>query len=82
MRVTAWSYDLHELWQPAVSWQIDVLLLMLGRGQALRSQPKEDPHDHFAHDLPVDVGLWVLLSVGQSWICSIPDVSCDVELLF
>ena len=75
-----WSPDRYQLWQPAVRRRVHVFLLMLRRGRALRSQPEEDPEDHFAYALPVDVGLWVLRSVGQSWVCSDLDVMCDVDL--
>ena len=56
----AWSPSLYELWQPVVRRQVNMFLLMLRRGRALRSQPEKDPQDLFADALPVDVGLWVL----------------------
>ena len=63
-----WSHRRHQLWRRDARRQVRALLLMLQRGRELRSRPEEDPRDLFAHALPVDVGLWVLWSVGQTWV--------------
>ena len=64
----AWSHRRHQLWRRDARRQVRALLLMLQRGRELRSRPEEDPRDLFAHALPVDVGLWVLQTLGQSWL--------------
>ena len=78
----AWSPDRFELWHPAARRHVRALLLMLRHGRMLRSLPEEDPEDHFAHALPVDVGFWVLRAVGQPWVCSDQEVSWDLNWQF